>query len=75
LAAADNNAILQSEMMAIEATLPAGPIDEGDENQHGEIPVADRPIEQPKELPNQSTSEGPDQFHLRTPREVNLRAG
>ena len=62
-------------MMAIEATLPAGPIDEGDENQHGEIPVADRPIEQPKELPNQSTSEGPDQIHLRTPWEFDLRAG
>ena len=65
----------KSKMMAIEAALPAGPIDEGDENQHGEIPVAYRPIEQPKELPNQSTSEGPDQFHLRTPWEVDLRAG
>jgi len=60
-------------MMAIEAALPAGPIDEGNKNQHSEIPVAHRPIEQPKELPNQSTSEGPDQIHLRTSREVDVR--
>jgi hypothetical protein len=60
-------------MMAIKAALPASPIDEYDENQHSEIPVAYRPFEQPNELPNQSTSEGPDQFHLRTPWEVDLR--
>jgi hypothetical protein len=62
-------------MMAIEAALPAGPIDEDDENQHSEIPIAHSPIEQPNELRYQSSSEGPDQFHLRTPWEVDLRAG
>jgi hypothetical protein len=53
LAAADDDAIFcKSKMMAVEAALPAGPIDEGDKNQQGEIPVAYCPIEQPNEPPN-----------------------
>ena len=65
----------KSEMMAIEAPLSAGPIDEDDESQHGEIPVAYRPVEQRLELPNKPSSVCPDQFHLRTPWEIDLRTG
>lgn len=65
----------KSEMMAIEPPVPARPIDEDDENQHREKPVAYRPIEQQLELPNKPSSECPDQFHLRTPWEIALCTG
>jgi hypothetical protein len=60
-------------MMAIEAALPAGPIDEGDKNQPVKYQLRTAQSSNQKNCPINLPVKVP-QIHLHTPWEVDLRA-
>jgi hypothetical protein len=64
----------QSEMMPMEPSLFAGPVNHHDENDYRDYPVAQRPIDKPCQLIDNPLGEFPDHAHVTTSGKNNSRA-
>jgi hypothetical protein len=65
--------IAQSEMMPMEPSLFAGPVNHHDENDYRDYPVAQRPIDKPCQLIDNPLGEFPDHVHVTTSGKNNSR--